>query len=139
MAKLKPKHIKQGTVLYHAFAFPRSNGEPSVAWYETVKVLERPRPFTSRYHSKPLLGFKCIEGDYGLRERAVWVESVMSAESLSDTFHRMFRTPRQAQRYVDRMERGCLTALERKRLEKYEEQMRLTDWHDAQARAYATE
>lgn len=143
MAKLKLRDFKQGKTVYHAFAFPHTDPSKNVAWFDTVNILDRPKPFYSPYFSKPQWGFECTEGGLNnLRERVVWIESLISEEMLTISFHRMFRTPRQAQRYCNRMERGCYTALERKRIAEAEKNFAEAEANRKQARwerRYGTE
>ena len=129
MKNVKIKDLRQGVTLYYVMAFPLE----SKGGNATVQ----PYSIQSRAYLKPLSGKGILRS---VLADALWFKEthprayrwwhdtkpnkpLVSTHSVRDSgiavgktnynFHRMFHTQKQAQRYADRMNSGCLTHEER--------------------------
>lgn len=119
--KVKVSDIRQGVTLYEVMAFPHKSGD---AWVKTFTVESMPglRNTKSLFADRsewldnaPLMGMK-TRSYFSLKDCNIIPNKY--------NFHRVFHTLKAAQRYADRMKRGCLTADERKRVTRLRREQR---------------
>lgn len=111
--KVKVSDIRQGVTLYEVMAFPHKDGG---AWITPITVQSTPRVRNTKslfadqtewLDNEPFEPKLC-RSIFSLKDRNIIPNSY--------NFHQVFHTLKAAQRYADRMKRGCLTADERKRV-----------------------
>lgn len=126
MKNVKIKDFRQGKTLYYVMAFPlreRMGGHATVQVYNIESIAYKKPGRCSFY--KTSLWFDTIEWSNNYFTKVP--ELRKSYQSITDcgvgvgktnyNFHRVFNTRKQAQRYADRMNSGCLTHEERKHAE----------------------
>lgn len=112
------KDIKQGKTFFHAHAFPHKNDNMQ-SYVEPVYITGRPfETSVCWFAPNSKYGTAFVKSDSFLRGFSLRDAGVIPNEY---NFHRLFRTKKEAERYVERMKAGRLTAAERIKAERMAE------------------
>jgi|SRR5579872_2001528 len=145
MKTVKIKDFRQGKTFYSVMAFPlddrmRGNAEVQVYNIESIahKHPSRGPSDTISSFLRDTLWFNTSEWrkDYFTKVPTLRksyhsiTDSGVGVGKTNYNFHRVFNTRKQAQRYADRMNSGCLTHEERIHAEHLNDRRMMVSWYD---------